>query len=275
VLHEHRTDGYLSLTVFETADGVLFRYHRGIDFTVVAERGRVHCRHRPHIDDELIRYLFLSLVTSFVLHRLDRPVLHAGAVNIGGEAVAIMAPTGHGKSSLIAYCVGAGCPLLSDDVLALELGDDGVAAHPGPPQMRLWPDSVARLWGDPADFPRHALQTDKRQIWLPLTDRYYSPRSLPLRAIYILERGDVRAPSVVPLSKRETMLALVGASFGNFLSSADCLSRQLTWFGRAIPHLACRRLHVPSDLNAFPSIFHALRDDLTLLRQSGSRAYVA
>jgi hypothetical protein len=85
----------------------------------------------------------------------------------------------------------------------------------------------------------------------------------------------VRAPSVVALSKRETVLALVAASFGNFLSSGDCLSRQLTWFGRAIPHLSCRRLHVPSDLNAFPAIFAALQDDLAVLRRNGSCAHVA
>src|SRR5947209_1814424 len=44
LLHEHRTSGSLSLSVFKLASGFLFRYHRGIDFIIDAQLERVTCR---------------------------------------------------------------------------------------------------------------------------------------------------------------------------------------------------------------------------------------
>jgi hypothetical protein len=58
--------------------------------------------------------------------------LHAGAVVVGDRAVAVLGPTGTGKSSVTARLMLAGAQFLTDDVLALEpTADGGVLAHPG------------------------------------------------------------------------------------------------------------------------------------------------
>ena len=222
----------------------------------------VTCVARAGLDDELIRYLFLSLVLSFILHRTGKPVLHAAAVRFGNVAVGFLAHAGGGKSSLTAYCVRAGHPLVSEDLVPMQIRDSGVFALPGPPQLRLWPDSAAALWGDPATLARHALNTEKRQIWLPLSQRFYSEQPLPLRALYFLDRSDRSGIELADLSRREALLALVESAFGNFLTSRQYLSRQFEFLANAVEALTCRRLQVPSGFSALPDIHRAVLEDV-------------
>lgn len=72
-------------------------------------------------------------------------VLHAAAVDLGGAALALTGPSGAGKSSVAAALSLRGLPLLTDDVLALELTGAGVTAHPGPPVLALREPEVASL----------------------------------------------------------------------------------------------------------------------------------
>ena len=62
----------------------------------------------------------LGPVIAYWLERAALPVLHASAVAVGGEAAAFLAGSTGGKSSLAAALVAAGCPLLSDDLVAIE-----------------------------------------------------------------------------------------------------------------------------------------------------------
>jgi hypothetical protein len=275
IVWEYRAAGRLSLSVYDDRGEFVFHYPSRLQFRLSADLRTVTCTAVPGLDEELIRYLFLSLVLSFVLHRRGRPTLHAGAVKVHDGAVAFTAPPGVGKSSLTAYCVRAGHPLLSDDVVALARGERGVLALPGAPQMRLWPDAAAALWEDPALLPRHALQTEKRQIWLPL--HLYCAEPLPLRAIYFLERSEARETRFAPLSRAEAVTALVGSSFGNFLTSPQFLAQQFEFLADATRHVACRRALIQTGgLAALASVHAALMEDLgALSRAHESKASMA
>jgi hypothetical protein len=71
--------------------------------------------------------------------------LHASAVDSPQGAVAIVAPPGAGKTTLALELMRRGHALLTDDVLTLTAGCDGVLAHPATPHMNLEPahDDVA------------------------------------------------------------------------------------------------------------------------------------
>jgi hypothetical protein len=263
LMWENREANRVSVSVYGVPDGFVFHYPKRVRFAISGDLATVTCVARAGLDDELIRYLFLSLVASFILHRIGKPVLHAGAVRFGNVAAGFLAPAQGGKSSLTAYCVRAGHALVSEDLLPLEIRDAGVFALPGPPQLRLWPDSAAALWADPATLTRHALNTDKRQIWLPLTQRFYSDQPIRLRALYFLSRSDRIGIELTDLSRREALLALVESAFGNFLTTRQYLSRQFDFFAGAVEALTCRRLLVPSGFSALPDIHRAVLGDVT------------
>jgi hypothetical protein len=67
---------------------------------------------------------------------LGHEALHAGAVALNGGAVALLAPSGGGKSTLVSALLDAGGALLSDDVLVLRRTDDGIVAEPGAPVLK-------------------------------------------------------------------------------------------------------------------------------------------
>lgn len=59
-------------------------------------------------------------------------MFHAGAVAREGRAIIVAAPSGFGKSTLIAYLVARGFEYLSDDLASLRAQDHAVAAFPLP-----------------------------------------------------------------------------------------------------------------------------------------------
>ena len=73
------------------------------------------------------------------------------------------------KSTLAAALATRGCAVISDDVVALSRIADEYVVHPGPPRIRLWPDSVRALYGSTDALPRLTPAWDKR--FLDLTGR--------------------------------------------------------------------------------------------------------
>ncbi len=63
--------------------------------------------------------------------------LHASAVEVGGEALAIIGPSGTGKSTIAALLCAAGARLVSDDVLRVDVTDVGPLCFPGTQGLRL------------------------------------------------------------------------------------------------------------------------------------------
>jgi hypothetical protein len=145
--------------------------------------------------------LVLDSVLFSVALLAGREALHAGAIAVGGEAVAITAPAGGGKSTLLAELVKRGAPLLSDDIVALEARDEAAPpavaqqasgeaaalAHAGPPLMTL-PAGVEL--GEPI-----AQLNGEQWAAVPV-----QAGPLPLGAIVILERRGGRKLEVKRMS---------------------------------------------------------------------------
>jgi hypothetical protein len=111
-------------------------------------------------------------------------VLHASAVEVSGQALAFVAPSGFGKSSLAAAFVQRGAPLLSDDYLLLERDGPRYLAASAYPGLRLWTDSADHFGGGAVGLPEVAHYTDKRRL---AVEGEALP-ALPLGAIVALGR---------------------------------------------------------------------------------------
>ena len=80
--------------------------------------------------------------TAAILYQRGILPLHASAIVLAAGAVAFLAPSGVGKSSLAAAFVSTGAPLLTDDLLAVRLDERGtLLAYPGAPGLRLTPEA--------------------------------------------------------------------------------------------------------------------------------------
>jgi hypothetical protein len=133
-------------------------------------------------------------------------LLHASAISHGEAAIAFVAGTGGGKTSLAAELLHRGAELLCDDVLAMSYDDGHVLVHPGPPVMSL---PLGQRGGDARDLGQTvAILGD--EAWINVEAVATTPRRLT--AVCVLDRQDSGLPRLQP--HPHGLLTLLPHAFG-------------------------------------------------------------
>jgi hypothetical protein len=220
--------------VVHRLDGGAFRlrYADGCAYHVDAAGTRVACTWPAHFTMEDAATYLLGPVMGLVLRLRGVPSLHASAVAVDGVAVALVGAAGTGKSSTAAAMAARGHALVTDDVLALRVDGDGIAAQPAYPHVRLWPDIVPALLGPGAELPPLTPNWDKRGLRL---DEAFHPHPLPLGAVYVLSGREAgpNAPRLEPMSAMDAALALVSNGYVGWFPDRAAQARELEVLGRA------------------------------------------
>jgi hypothetical protein len=204
-----------------------------------AQRVVVYPDHAADPGERAIALMLAGQVSVFVLHQRGRPTLHASAVVTPHGGLVFFGPSGQGKSTMAACFIRRGAALLTDDVLPLQVHDDGVYARPSLPYMKVWPKTAGGALNLADNLPGLTEYHDKRL--LTLDGRFhFAETPARLRACYILSRyspeetgnADV---TIRGLSAREGVAALLAQ-----VSRGACL----------LPHEAARFLPVYAQLAA-------------------------
>jgi hypothetical protein len=130
----------------------------------------------------LMRLLLDSALFTVSLRR-GFEALHAAAVTTPGGVLAVMGPTGVGKSSTLLALLAAGCGFHSDDVLVLRRNGGTIHAAPGPPMLtapKPVPDGVGEALADLGD-----------ELWIGVAG---AAAEAPLAGVLWLDRMDAPAP---------------------------------------------------------------------------------
>jgi hypothetical protein len=226
------------------ADGSRYRRWQGLfEFLVEADGRRIHARKLDEARDEAFLAYLLVHALSFSMVRLAREPLHATAVITDRGAVAFLAPSGGGKSTLGALFVRAGCPLLTDDMLVLTFDGDRCLAHAGPPQIKLYRGVAERIFGSAAGGVPLNPVTEK--LVLPLGQA--APGPVPLRAIYVLDEPDGSGrldarPSIHRLSATRAWPELLAATAGHWADEPARLRAQFEFVTRLARCVPVKRL---------------------------------
>jgi hypothetical protein len=149
-------------------------------------------------------------------------VFHASAVRLGDGAVAVIGPSGAGKTSIAVQLVLRGAGFITDDVLALERTGADVLAHPGASIASVRPaerDAIPRTsWRALGTVLGHH---EKTYVELP---REAEP--WPLRAIYYLvPREGCAAGEIAPTPPDPRQL--LGSTFVLSVQTPQRLRNQL------------------------------------------------
>ena len=155
--------------------------------------------------DDLATYA-LGPVFAFALHLQGAILLHASSVALGGRAVLFCGPSGSGKSTTAAILARQGFEVLSDDLTEIsETRPHKVFPSGG--VLRLWSDSVARLYGDASALPALAPSWEKR------FQRIGDTAALPLGAILVLSDARSELPQLERLASKPAWSALMANAF--------------------------------------------------------------
>ena len=194
--------------------------------------------------------------------------LHASAVSIRDQAIALVGPAGAGKSTTAAAFAKCGYRVISDDVVALRQEGSQFGILPGYPRVNLWAESVHAMFGSSASLPLISPAWDKHFLPLdPLTE--FETRSLPLGGLYILQRraAGITAPAVVEqLTGAEAFVALLGNTYMNHLPDLNGRCREFELLGRVVAQVPVRRIHAAADLSVLPELCATITADMGSVR---------
>ena len=250
-----------TVVVHRRADGAFrLRYADGCEYRVAAGGTEVACAWPPHYTLADAATYLLGPVLGVVLRLRGIPALHAGAVAVGGRALAVLGPPRAGKSTTVAALAARGHAVLADDVLALRPEGLRVTALPAYPHLRLWPDVVPALYGPGAALPPLTPNWDKRCLRV---DAGFQPTPVPLGALYLLapreETAD--APRVERVTGVDAVVALVANAYVGWFPDRAAQSRELALLGRIAREVPLLRVVPHADAGRVGALAELLEAD--------------
>ena len=231
-----------------------------IDWT--GDRVSVHWS-APLNDADAASYLSGS-VLAFVLRLRGSVPLHASAVVIDGRAVLFVGDSWAGKSSTAAAFSILGFPVLSDDIVRIDVGDGDLAAYPSHPRLNVWPDSAATLFGAPDALPVHSETYGKHYLDLLAAGYPFQDAPVPVETIYVLKERSAHPepPAIRLMPPRAALMALVGQTYGNCLLDRPMRAREFDVLCRLVERVPVRELRFGDDLGALVSSCRVLSEGM-------------
>jgi len=253
----------LRVGLFPSGEHFGFFYGDGARFVVDRHGCDVWADWREDYSLEDACTYLLGPVMGFVLRLRGVVCLHASAVVVDDNAIALAGLPGTGKSTTAAAFACVGYPVISDDVVALADRGEQFLVQPGYPRVNLWPDSVRTLFGSQDALPRITPTWDKRYLTLGENGHGFASSPLPLEAIYILDSRDetLAAPIIEELSGKEAFMALAANTYVNYLLDQDMLRTEFDVLGRLVSEIPVRRVCPPAGSPAIFNLCEAIAAD--------------
>lgn len=250
LLGSHAITPQCTARLHRTSEGLALVYDDTGRFDLPASGEAVRWRRGAQPDEAAMRTDVLGRCLALALHQRGAFALHASGVVLADGAIALVAPSGTGKSSLALALVRHGARLLTDDTLPIEPGPPPMA-RPGVQSVRLRGDSAAVLAG----HERCAGEVWGKREYRELPADVRADAAAPLRAIYLLARGEptqVMAAETTAIPGVLAASALVaqhklGALLGG--SEAGPTLQRAAALARAVP---VRVLRVARELSRLP-----------------------
>lgn len=257
-------DGHAAWFAF-TPETTLMHWPDVATFSIADGGRQVTVRPRPGVGADLLAFPLLGPVLSDCLRRIGYFVLHASAVTIDGQALALLADKGTGKSTTASALLEQGAALLADDLVAVKTASMSVAAGFG--QIKLSQSALDRLSLQNVQKRPHVHDAiDKIRVMVPAN---FHPAPAPLRRCYILGRDAALTHTRIdPVPQAEALPEILryayaarfgrdglnGAAAAGHFRDAVALSQSGT----------LRRLTVPHDLARMDQIVAAIRADMSV-----------
>jgi hypothetical protein len=217
--------------------------------------------------------------------------IHANALAFDDKAIALMAPSRGGKTTLSAALCKHGFAVMTDDMMALhtspsDLGNDLVndeyEIYPSWPVARMWPDSLKVALGDSVDecekvhqqFAKRIVDVEKQQ-GLNFCD---TPKKL--RVIYLLNRlsqdeykvamlsakkqGAKCNISTVPLAKAMILL-LQNSILGSAYRALSLESQRLKALSQLLQTVQFKQVTYVSGSDYLHQVCEAIKQDCEVL----------
>ena len=231
-------DGSVWARLFRRDNGYVVRFPNYADFTISADGLSSDCVARPGVDEATLEHLYLNQIRPLEMSLQGALAFHGAAVEIpGAAAIAFLAATGRGKSTLAAAFAARGHAFLTDDMLILDRADPGYSVTPSHPSIRLFEDSRAAMLPAGTIAGRAVAYTSKQRY---LASETLPHRSIPcrLRAAYFLGAPGASDIQIQPIIGAEGVPTWISHSFLMDINDREVLAShfdQIVELAQSVP----------------------------------------
>lgn len=223
---------------------------------------------------------FFSLIAKRSLGWLLRvrgvTCLHATVIVVENHAIALMGESGAGKSTTATSLLSRGCPLLTDDVAALQDGGNIFHVQPGFPMLPLMPATIEHFFPSASLFryvwpSSPPADDEKRYVDLMVSTasggrgqgwRFHA-EPMPLAAIYLLGEyvEDSSATIIESVNSAEGLVALSSNTYVGYMLDQVGRAREFERLGRLAAQIPIRHVRRRRGLAYLPQIAEAIIKD--------------
>jgi len=260
-------DGTTLIAAAKSEDEYLLRFPELADFHLSPSTSVIRVLPAGRVEDSTLAHLLLDQVIPRWQSHLGHLVVHASSVELpGGTIVGFLGRSGVGKSTLASSFFTSGARMVSDDCLMLELRNKIVYAVPPYVGLRLWEDSRDRFFPAETGFESMAHYTSKQQLILQNGGVRGRDCSLPLKALFLLDRAEETVVADDICIEPETSgsfsaAALIESIFALDLSRGAEVQRNFQRVGEIFSSslLVCR-LSYPREYGLLPRVREAINN---------------
>jgi hypothetical protein len=212
----------------------------------------------PNADLRVIQLCVSGSVMAILLYQRGYQALHAGAVNIAGQAVAFVGESGQGKSSMTVTLLSRGHQLVADDIVPIDFKNGRINTIPGYPQTKIGLE-LAEMLG----FSTNSLIFLHPQLgkYAYRQEQNFSPSPLPLHSIYVLNEGNTI--QIERLSAQTAIVELIRHSYGSCaLQAAVSPGFHLLQSTEIYKRVPIYRLQRPRSLPLLPEIAQLIEQNV-------------
>lgn len=260
-------DGTPGAEFYRTTTGYLLRFPNLADFAVSADLANVWCFPDPDVSEATPQHIYLNQVVPLLLSKRGKLVFHASAVEIEGRAIAFVAESGTGKSTLAANFAISGYRFLTDDGLVVERRGGFYHATPSHPSIRLWQDSREQLI-DPEIQTAPPLHFTSKSRVLAGIGLAHCDQPRRLATAYFLGDGSAQDITFRPLSASEALVNWLKHSFLLDIEDRDLIAAHFDGVAMLGNELACYHLDYPRRYGDIGHLLQAIVKHATSERAS-------
>jgi len=216
-------------------------------------------------------HYFQTLAVALNLELNKVLCIHANALAYQDKAIAIVAPSRTGKTTLTAALSQNGFALMTDDMVALHETEQGYQIYPSWPVARMWPDALNDI---PLDANEHYQKVhenfDKRIINLEKTKGLeFCNQPKKLHVIYLLNRLPENSNSntpvceIVPIATAKAIIILLQNSIlGSCYRELNLEKSRVKSLSKLLENILFKQINYRSGKEHLSDIGKLIKNDL-------------
>ena len=197
--------------------------------------------------------------------------IHANALAYQDKAIAIVAPSRTGKTTLTAALSQNGFALMTDDMVALHKIEQGYEIYPSWPVARMWPDALNDIQlGEHEQHQKVHQKFEKRIVNLEKTiGLSFCNQPKKLSVIYLLNRlpekqnNDVPLCEIVPIATAQAIIILLQNSIlGSCYRELNLEKSRVKAFSKLLVNISFKQINYISGKEHLNEVGKLIKNDI-------------